>query len=127
MLITVIEQEHYVCFRLSFVSLDTAEKYNTGKARAVEVEECTCPAGYRGLSCEDCDVGYTRAIEGLYLGICEPCNCNNHTNQCDPETGTCEVIKTILIERQRYVLINKILLFFFSLNLMKKFNRLDLK
>ncbi|XP_018343803.1 PREDICTED: basement membrane-specific heparan sulfate proteoglycan core protein isoform X2 [Trachymyrmex septentrionalis] len=75
---------------LSFVSLDTAEKYNTGKARAVEVEECTCPAGYRGLSCEDCDVGYTRAIEGLYLGICEPCNCNNHTNQCDPETGTCE-------------------------------------
>ncbi|XP_011864485.1 PREDICTED: basement membrane-specific heparan sulfate proteoglycan core protein isoform X4 [Vollenhovia emeryi] len=75
---------------LSFVSLDTAEKYNTGKARAVEVEECTCPIGYRGLSCEDCDVGYTRAIEGLYLGICEPCNCNNHSNQCDPETGTCE-------------------------------------
>ncbi|XP_071582302.1 basement membrane-specific heparan sulfate proteoglycan core protein isoform X3 [Temnothorax nylanderi] len=75
---------------LSFVSLDTAEKYNTGKARAVEVEECTCPAGYRGLSCEDCDVGYTRAIEGLYLGICESCNCNNHSNQCDPESGTCE-------------------------------------
>ncbi|XP_070527632.1 basement membrane-specific heparan sulfate proteoglycan core protein isoform X2 [Cardiocondyla obscurior] len=75
---------------LSFVSLDTAEKYNTGKARAVEVEECSCPAGYRGLSCEDCDVGYTRAIEGLYLGICEPCNCNNHSSQCDPETGTCE-------------------------------------
>ncbi|XP_011640582.1 basement membrane-specific heparan sulfate proteoglycan core protein isoform X5 [Pogonomyrmex barbatus] len=75
---------------LSFVSLDTAEKYNTGKARAVEVEECTCPVGYRGLSCEDCDVGYTRAIEGLYLGICEPCNCNNHSNHCDPETGTCE-------------------------------------
>jgi len=80
-----------LCFRLSFVSLDTAEKYNTGKARAVEVEECTCPAGYRGLSCEDCDVGYTRAIEGLYLGICEQCNCNNHSNQCDPETGSCEV------------------------------------
>ncbi|XP_025163883.1 basement membrane-specific heparan sulfate proteoglycan core protein [Harpegnathos saltator] len=75
---------------LSFVSLDTAEKYNTGKERAVEVEECTCPAGYRGLSCEDCDVGYTRAFEGLYLGICEPCQCNGHSNQCDPETGTCE-------------------------------------
>ncbi|RLU19726.1 hypothetical protein DMN91_008283 [Ooceraea biroi] len=75
---------------LSFVSLDTAEKYNTGKARAVEVEECTCPVGYRGLSCEDCDVGYTRAIEGLYLGICESCNCNGHSNQCDPETGVCE-------------------------------------
>lgn len=78
-------------FRLSFVSLDTAEKYNTGKARAVEVEECSCPAGYRGLSCEDCDVGYTRAFEGLYLGICEQCNCNGHSNQCNPETGACEV------------------------------------
>ncbi|KAK2578017.1 hypothetical protein KPH14_008439 [Odynerus spinipes] len=75
---------------LSSVSLDTAEKYNTGKARAVEVEECSCPAGYKGLSCEDCDVGYTRAMEGLYLGICEPCNCNGHSGQCDPETGVCE-------------------------------------
>ncbi|XP_043503640.1 basement membrane-specific heparan sulfate proteoglycan core protein isoform X1 [Polistes fuscatus] len=75
---------------LSSVSLDTAEKHNTGKARAVEVEECSCPVGYKGLSCEDCDVGYTRAMEGLYLGICEPCNCNGHSNQCDPETGMCE-------------------------------------
>ncbi|XP_061934441.1 basement membrane-specific heparan sulfate proteoglycan core protein isoform X26 [Apis cerana] len=75
---------------LSLVSLDTAEKYNTGKIRAVEVEECTCPVGYKGLSCEDCDVGYTRASEGLYLGICEPCNCNGHSNQCNPDTGVCE-------------------------------------
>ncbi|XP_043797110.1 basement membrane-specific heparan sulfate proteoglycan core protein-like isoform X13 [Apis laboriosa] len=75
---------------LSLVSLDTAEKYNTGKPRAVEVEECTCPVGYKGLSCEDCDVGYTRASEGLYLGICEPCNCNGHSNQCNPDTGVCE-------------------------------------
>nr|XP_050845973.1 basement membrane-specific heparan sulfate proteoglycan core protein isoform X24 [Vespula vulgaris] len=75
---------------LSSVSLDTAEKHNTGKARAVEVEECGCPVGYKGLSCEDCDVGYTRAMEGLYLGICEPCNCNGHSSQCDPESGLCE-------------------------------------
>ncbi|XP_053595057.1 basement membrane-specific heparan sulfate proteoglycan core protein isoform X11 [Microplitis demolitor] len=75
---------------LSHVSLDTAEKYNTGKERAVEVEECSCPVGYTGLSCEDCAVGYTRANEGLYLGICEPCNCNGHSSHCDPETGVCE-------------------------------------
>ncbi|XP_044579343.1 basement membrane-specific heparan sulfate proteoglycan core protein isoform X2 [Cotesia glomerata] len=75
---------------LSEVSLDTAEKHNTGKERAVEVEECSCPVGYTGLSCEDCAVGYTRASEGLYLGTCEPCNCNGHSTHCDPETGTCE-------------------------------------
>ncbi|CAL7942482.1 unnamed protein product [Xylocopa violacea] len=75
---------------LSFVSLDTADKYNTGRARAVEVEECSCPVGYKGLSCEDCDVGYTRASGGLYLGLCEPCDCNGHSNQCNPDTGICE-------------------------------------
>ncbi|XP_063983584.1 basement membrane-specific heparan sulfate proteoglycan core protein-like isoform X16 [Diachasmimorpha longicaudata] len=75
---------------LAHVSLDTAEKYNTGKKKAVEVEECSCPVGYTGLSCEDCAPGYTRASEGLYLGICEPCNCNGHSTQCDPGTGVCE-------------------------------------
>ncbi|KAK9294716.1 hypothetical protein QLX08_010779 [Tetragonisca angustula] len=75
---------------LSLVSLDTADKYNTGRARAVEVEECSCPVGYKGLSCEDCDVGYTRAGQGLYLGTCQPCSCNGHSNQCNPETGICE-------------------------------------
>ncbi|XP_034945971.1 basement membrane-specific heparan sulfate proteoglycan core protein isoform X4 [Chelonus insularis] len=75
---------------LSSVSLETAEKYNTGKERAVEVEECSCPAGYTGLSCEDCAVGYSRVNEGLYLGVCEPCTCNGHSNHCDPETGICE-------------------------------------
>ncbi|XP_076378249.1 terribly reduced optic lobes isoform X5 [Megalopta genalis] len=75
---------------LSLVSLDTAEKHNTGKSRAVEVEECSCPEGYKGLSCENCDVGFTRTNGGLYLGICEACKCNGHSNQCDPDTGVCE-------------------------------------
>ncbi|XP_058809308.1 basement membrane-specific heparan sulfate proteoglycan core protein-like isoform X2 [Phymastichus coffea] len=75
---------------LSYVSLDIAEEFNTGRQRAIEVEKCSCPVGYQGLSCEDCAAGYTRAIEGLYLGICEPCRCNGHSSQCDPETGICE-------------------------------------
>ncbi|XP_031342212.1 basement membrane-specific heparan sulfate proteoglycan core protein isoform X8 [Photinus pyralis] len=71
------------------VSLDVASERNTGRERALAVEQCQCPAGYRGLSCEDCDVGYTRAPEGIYLGLCELCSCNGHSNECDPETGAC--------------------------------------
>nr|KAG5704759.1 hypothetical protein BaRGS_005215 [Batillaria attramentaria] len=37
---------------LSDVSLDIAENRRTGQDRAVAVEQCNCPAGYRGLSCE---------------------------------------------------------------------------
>ena len=44
------------------VSLDVAEPRNTGQARAFAVEECQCPPGYKGLSCQDCDVGYTRLV-----------------------------------------------------------------
>lgn len=73
------------------VSLDIAEDRNTGQNRAVEVEQCACPAGYRGTSCEECEAGYTRVEEGLYLGICELCNCNGHSTQCDPELGVCMV------------------------------------
>lgn len=79
------------CFRLISVSLDIADERNTGQARAIEVEQCACPQGYRGTSCEECDAGYTRVDEGLYLGICEPCNCNGHSTQCDPDTGVCLV------------------------------------
>lgn len=77
--------------RIQSVSLDIADELNIGQNRAVEVEECTCPEGYKGLSCEDCAVGYTRSDQGLYLGICEPCNCNGHSNHCDPDTGICIV------------------------------------
>lgn len=75
---------------LSQVSLDTASQYNTGSyVRAVEVEQCSCPFGYQGLSCEDCAPGYTRGQSGLYLGLCEECSCNGHSDECDPETGVC--------------------------------------
>lgn len=77
--------------RLSSVSLDIADERNTYQARTSEVEECSCPVGYRGHSCEDCDAGYTRTDTGLYLGICEPCSCNGHSSQCDPDTGRCFV------------------------------------
>ncbi|XP_025082607.1 basement membrane-specific heparan sulfate proteoglycan core protein-like isoform X8 [Pomacea canaliculata] len=74
---------------LSDVSLDIADDRVASENRAFAVEQCNCPAGYRGLSCEDCDTGYTRSGGGLYLGLCEPCNCNKHSSECDPETGVC--------------------------------------
>ncbi|XP_050331112.1 basement membrane-specific heparan sulfate proteoglycan core protein isoform X18 [Bactrocera neohumeralis] len=76
--------------QLTQVSLDIATQNNIGTPRAYEVEECRCPVGYIGLSCERCAPGYKRLSEGgLYLGVCIPCECNGHSDQCDAETGTC--------------------------------------
>lgn len=75
---------------LSHVSLDIATEQNTGSyQRAVEVEQCSCPVGHQGLSCEDCAPGYKRSDQGIYLGLCEPCSCNGHSDECDSETGVC--------------------------------------
>lgn len=75
---------------LSHVSLDIANPRITGTTvRALEVEQCSCPPGHQGLSCEDCAPGYTRSQGGLYLGLCEPCDCYGHSDECDVETGEC--------------------------------------
>ncbi|XP_052285983.1 basement membrane-specific heparan sulfate proteoglycan core protein-like isoform X3 [Dreissena polymorpha] len=71
------------------VSLDIAEDRVTQQERAFSVEQCRCPVGYKGLSCEDCDVGYTRSGGGIYLGLCVPCTCNGHSTDCNPDDGTC--------------------------------------
>ncbi|XP_037895157.1 basement membrane-specific heparan sulfate proteoglycan core protein isoform X24 [Glossina fuscipes] len=76
---------------LTHVSFDIATPTNTGNTKAVEVEECRCPEGYIGLSCERCAPGYKRNPEaGLYLGLCEICECNGHSQECDAETGVCK-------------------------------------
>ncbi|CAL1298852.1 unnamed protein product [Larinioides sclopetarius] len=74
---------------LADVSFTIAVDRPTDGPRALAVEQCRCPIGYSGLSCEDCDAGYTRSGAGLYLGLCEPCFCNSHSSDCDPETGIC--------------------------------------
>ncbi|XP_026581173.1 basement membrane-specific heparan sulfate proteoglycan core protein-like, partial [Pseudonaja textilis] len=76
--------------RISDIHMDVAVPHTTGLSPAPEVEDCTCPPGYRGPSCQDCDVGYTRSSSGLYLGTCEPCSCNSHATECDVETGECQ-------------------------------------
>ncbi|XP_068694373.1 laminin subunit beta-1-like isoform X2 [Montipora foliosa] len=59
--------------------------------RAYEVEKCNCGVGYDGLSCERCARGYHRVdvSSDKYLGKCQACNCNGHTEDCDPVTGQC--------------------------------------
>lgn len=75
---------------LSQVSLDVAREQDYGShQRAWEVEQCSCPIGHEGLSCEDCSPGFYKGEQGLYLGLCEPCECNGHSDECDPKTGVC--------------------------------------
>ncbi|XP_055304922.1 basement membrane-specific heparan sulfate proteoglycan core protein-like [Sitodiplosis mosellana] len=75
---------------LSSVILDTTSSHYTGNpARASEVEQCTCPQGFQGTSCEECASGYRRSENGYYLGLCEPCDCNGHSVECDAKTGVC--------------------------------------
>lgn len=61
----------------------------TGISKALNVEQCNCPPNYKGTSCEECAQGYYRVQRGPYLGVCVPCNCNGHSNECDPVTGKC--------------------------------------
>ena len=82
---------HFPLYSLQDVSLDVAENRQTGQERAYPVEQCNCPRGYRGLSCEDCDIGYRRSGGGLYLGTCEECTCYGHSTDCDTSTGLCRV------------------------------------
>lgn len=81
----------FMLHRLKEIRMDIAVPRNTGLERAFAVEMCDCSEGYRGLSCEDCDIGFTRSLSGVYLGSCQRCNCNGFSFDCDSETGTCYV------------------------------------
>ncbi|XP_053668682.1 basement membrane-specific heparan sulfate proteoglycan core protein-like [Anopheles marshallii] len=54
------------------IVMDSASDYQRGLGKATIVEECRCPAGFRGTSCERCDFGYNRAFVGPAMGLCMP-------------------------------------------------------
>lgn len=63
------------------ISMDSAANQNLGLGSATLVEECRCPPGYRGLSCESCDYGYVRQSSGPWLGRCVA-----QEQECRPDT-----------------------------------------
>ncbi|GFR68373.1 heparan sulfate proteoglycan 2 [Elysia marginata] len=75
--------------RLGNVLLATGVPQETGLGRAFAVEDCTCPPGYSGLSCEECAPGFFRVDGGRYGRQCVACNCNGHSTECDAFTGIC--------------------------------------
>uniref|UniRef100_A0A4Y0BED1 TEP1-F n=1 Tax=Anopheles funestus TaxID=62324 RepID=A0A4Y0BED1_ANOFN len=56
--------------KLMNVMMDSAAHDDRGLGSASLVEECSCPPGYRGLSCESCEQGYVRQISEPWLGRC---------------------------------------------------------
>ena len=71
--------------------MGVAVPQDAGIGRAVLVEQCSCPTGYSGTSCEVCAPGFQKNPS---TGRCQGCNCNGHSNDCDPLTGRCRVSTT---------------------------------
>merc|ERR1712150_203819 len=55
---------------ISNVKIETAVPFDSGFGIANFVEQCLCPKGYTGLSCEDCAPGYIRKPDGEWKGKC---------------------------------------------------------
>ena len=71
---------------LSSIQLDTVQITNVDDPATVTwVEQCNCPIGYSGLSCQQCSPGYTRSSSGS----CELCQCNGFSETCNIDTGEC--------------------------------------
>ncbi|KAJ3632653.1 hypothetical protein MTP99_009645 [Tenebrio molitor] len=72
--------------------LEEAMIYADGEYETVDVEKCSCPSGYLGLSCESCAFGYVKIKTNTTLnqeGYCGKCDCNGHSETCNPDSGEC--------------------------------------
>uniref|UniRef100_A0A182JF64 Uncharacterized protein n=1 Tax=Anopheles atroparvus TaxID=41427 RepID=A0A182JF64_ANOAO len=54
------------------IVMDSASDYSRGLGMTSSVEECRCPPGFRGTSCERCDFGHDRILLGPPMGLCMP-------------------------------------------------------
>uniref|UniRef100_A0A0R3RFI4 Laminin subunit alpha-2 n=1 Tax=Elaeophora elaphi TaxID=1147741 RepID=A0A0R3RFI4_9BILA len=84
------------------ISIDVAVWDNTTdpstNSIAIGVEQCECPQGYDGNSCQDPAEGYCRKRQPDFLnspddlalvGGPQPCACNGHSTTCEAETCRC--------------------------------------
>lgn len=65
--------------------LDIAVPQMTGGPLVQGAEECRCPVGYSGYSCESCALGYYRDWTDRSMGgqgRCVLCPCNNNEDSC---------------------------------------------
>uniref|UniRef100_A0A8C1SYQ7 Laminin subunit alpha 2 n=1 Tax=Cyprinus carpio TaxID=7962 RepID=A0A8C1SYQ7_CYPCA len=85
--------------RISEITLEVAEVGTPSKDSEIahQIEKCDCPLGYAGLSCEECAAGFYRlsvhaggAASRAGFGTCVRCQCNGHSDWCDPETAVCQ-------------------------------------
>ena len=68
------------------VMLDIAVSQRTGFPTAGAIEDCLCPQGYSGRSCEQCSVGHFRDKSDRSrgpLGTCRPCECGGNESSCE--------------------------------------------
>lgn len=65
--------------------LDIGVPQLTGGPLVVGAEECRCPPGYSGLSCESCSLGYYRDWSDTSqggAGRCVRCPCSGNEDGC---------------------------------------------
>lgn len=74
---------------LDDVRLESAQRSPFGQ-EVTWIEMCTCLEGYVGQFCESCAPGYRHDPPGGgHFARCVKCNCHNHAEYCDPESGRC--------------------------------------
>lgn len=78
---------------ITSIELESAQISNiSDPERSAYIEQCSCPEGYMGSSCEQCSPGYILHPAG-HMGRCDlappTCQCNGHSEECDQFSGQC--------------------------------------